>query len=55
MVAQAFTLEYVTLAWMAIEAAVAISSAVAANSLALAAFGIDSLIESLPRWFLSGD
>lgn len=41
----AFTIEYVTIAWMAIEAAVAIASAVAANSLTLLAFGIDSLIE----------
>jgi hypothetical protein len=41
----AFTIESITIAWMAIEAAVAIASAVAANSLTLLAFGIDSLIE----------
>jgi divalent metal cation (Fe/Co/Zn/Cd) transporter len=42
---EAFRIEYVTIAWMVIEAAVAIGSAVAANSLTLLAFGIDSLIE----------
>jgi divalent metal cation (Fe/Co/Zn/Cd) transporter len=42
---EAFRIEYITIAWMAIEAAVAIGSAVAANSLTLLAFGIDSLIE----------
>src|SRR5258707_12831204 len=42
---QAFRLEYITLAWMTIEAAVAIGSGIAAGSLALMAFGIDSLIE----------
>jgi divalent metal cation (Fe/Co/Zn/Cd) transporter len=41
----AFRLEYITLAWMTIEAVVAIGSGVAANSLTLTAFGIDSLIE----------
>ena len=45
LIRQAFRLEYVTLAWMAIEAVVAIWSAVQANSVALLAFGIDSLIE----------
>ncbi len=45
LVGEAFRIEYVTIAWMVIEAAVAIGSAVAANSLALLAFGIDSLIE----------
>jgi divalent metal cation (Fe/Co/Zn/Cd) transporter len=42
---QAFWLEYVTLAWMIVEAAVAIGSGIAANSLILVAFGIDSVIE----------
>lgn len=41
----AFRLEYITLAWMIVEAAVAIASGLAANSLILTAFGIDSLIE----------
>ena len=45
MIRRAFRLEYITLAWMTIEAAVAISSGVAADSLTLTAFGIDSLIE----------
>jgi hypothetical protein len=45
LIQRAFRLEYVTLAWMTIEAAVAIGAGVAAGSLALTAFGIDSLIE----------
>src|SRR5580704_19767846 len=45
MIRQAFRLEYITLAWMMIEAVVAIGSGVAAESLTLTAFGIDSLIE----------
>ncbi len=42
---QAFLLEYLTLAWMTVEAVVAIASGIAANSLTLVAFGIDSIIE----------
>lgn len=45
LVRQAFQLEYITLTWMTIEAAVAIGSGIAAQSLVLMAFGIDSLIE----------
>src|SRR5260370_40869495 len=45
LIQQAFRLEYITLAGMTIEAAVAIGSGVAADSLILTAFGIDSLIE----------
>ena len=45
LVRRAFRLEYATLAWMAIEAAVAIGSGVSARSVSLLAFGIDSLIE----------
>lgn len=45
LIRQAFRLEYLTLAWMTIEAAVGIGSGVAASSLVLVAFGIDSLIE----------
>jgi divalent metal cation (Fe/Co/Zn/Cd) transporter len=45
MVRQAFWLEYLTLAWMTVEAIVGIGSGIAANSLTLIAFGIDSLIE----------
>jgi divalent metal cation (Fe/Co/Zn/Cd) transporter len=44
-ISQAFRLEYITLAWMTLEAAVAIGSGVVAGSLTLTAFGIDSLIE----------
>jgi divalent metal cation (Fe/Co/Zn/Cd) transporter len=45
LVRQAFFLEYATLVWMTIEAGVAIISAIAAHSITLLAFGIDSLIE----------
>jgi divalent metal cation (Fe/Co/Zn/Cd) transporter len=45
LIRQAFLLEYATVAWMVIEAAVAISSGAAAESVSLLAFGIDSLIE----------
>ena len=45
MIRQAFWLEYLTLAWMTVEAAVAIASGIAANSLTLVAFGFDSVIE----------
>ena len=41
----AFRIEYITISWMIVKAAVSIGSAVAANSLALLAFGIDSVIE----------
>ena len=44
-IALAFRLEYATVAWMVIEAAVAVWSGLAAASIALLAFGIDSLIE----------
>lgn len=42
---QAFRLEWMTVAWMAIEGAVAISAGLAAGSLTLLAFGLDSVIE----------
>jgi divalent metal cation (Fe/Co/Zn/Cd) transporter len=45
LIRQAFQLEYITLGWMTIEAVVAITAGVAAGSLTLMAFGIDSLIE----------
>jgi len=45
LVRQAFRLEYATLAWMLVEAAVAIWSGAHAASVSLLAFGIDSLIE----------
>jgi divalent metal cation (Fe/Co/Zn/Cd) transporter len=45
LVRQAFRLEYATVAWMVIEAGVAIWSGVAATSVSLLAFGVDSMIE----------
>jgi divalent metal cation (Fe/Co/Zn/Cd) transporter len=45
LIGQAFRLEYASVAWMVIEAGVAISSGVGAASVSLLAFGIDSLIE----------
>ncbi len=45
LVRQAFWLEWLTIAWMMIEAFVAIVSGVAAHSITLLAFGLDSVIE----------
>jgi divalent metal cation (Fe/Co/Zn/Cd) transporter len=45
LIRRAFRLEYMTIAWMLVEAAVAICSGVQAASVCLLAFGIDSLIE----------
>jgi divalent metal cation (Fe/Co/Zn/Cd) transporter len=45
LIRQALHLEYLTVVWMTIEAVVAISSGIAAGSLTLVAFGIDSVIE----------
>jgi len=45
LVRQAFRLEYLTVAWMTIEAGVAIGSGIAAGSVTLLAFGLDSVIE----------
>lgn len=45
LVRQAFRLEYLTVAWMTVEAAVAVWSGIRANSISLLAFGIDSVIE----------
>lgn len=45
LVRDAFRLEYATVGWMLVEAGVAIWSGARANSVALLAFGIDSLIE----------
>jgi Co/Zn/Cd efflux system component len=42
---EAFTLEWFTIAWMTVEAVVAIGAGVTAGSLALLAFGLDSVIE----------
>ena len=45
LIREAFRLEWLTIGWMIIEGAVAIASGLAAGSLTLMAFGIDSLIE----------
>lgn len=45
LIQKAFRLEWLTIAWMAIEALVAIASGVVAGSLTLTAFGFDSVIE----------
>jgi hypothetical protein len=41
----AFRLEWLTVAWMVVEAAVALAAGVTAGSISLIAFGLDSLIE----------
>jgi divalent metal cation (Fe/Co/Zn/Cd) transporter len=45
LVKQAFWLKWITIAWMAIEAVVAIWSGFEAHSITLLAFGLDSIIE----------
>lgn len=45
LIREAFRLEWFTVAWMVIEAAVAIGAGVLAHSITLLAFGVDSLIE----------
>jgi divalent metal cation (Fe/Co/Zn/Cd) transporter len=45
LIRQAFLLEWITVIWMVIEAAVAIGAGLAARSVSLLAFGLDSLIE----------
>jgi hypothetical protein len=52
LVRQAFRLEWLTVAWMAIEALVAIGSGVIAGSLMLTAFGFDSVIELISAFVL---
>ncbi len=51
--------EYASMAWMTAEAAVAITAGVAAGSIALAGFGLDSVIEFAPAgivvWQLRGE
>jgi divalent metal cation (Fe/Co/Zn/Cd) transporter len=57
LVRTAFELEWLTLAWMMVEAGVAIGAGLAAHSLLLLAFGVDSVVElasaSLLLWRLS--
>ena len=45
LIREAFRLEWFTIAWMTGEAIIAIASGIAAHSISLTAFGIDSLIE----------
>ncbi len=45
LIARAFRLEWATIGWMTVEAAVSIAAAIAAGSLSLLAFGLDSAIE----------
>ena len=45
LIREAFRVEYVTIAWMFVEGGVAVSAGIAAGSITLLAFGIDSLIE----------
>jgi divalent metal cation (Fe/Co/Zn/Cd) transporter len=45
LIQRAFRLEWLSVAWMAVEAAVAIASGIAARSITLVAFGLDSVIE----------
>jgi divalent metal cation (Fe/Co/Zn/Cd) transporter len=45
LIRQAFRLEWLTIGWMAVEAAVAVASGIAARSIILIAFGLDSVIE----------
>ncbi len=47
LIGHAFILEWITIAWMILEVTVAIASGIAAHSLSLIAFGVDSGIELL--------
>jgi divalent metal cation (Fe/Co/Zn/Cd) transporter len=55
---RAFRLEYLTIGWNVIEAVVAVAAGIAASSIALIGFGLDSLIEvfaaSVVVWQLQG-
>ncbi len=52
LVRRAFALEYASVAWMLVEAAVAIASGLRAESVSLLAFGLDSLIEIVSAFVL---
>ena len=45
LIREALVFEWLTIAWMAIEAVVAIAAGIAAHSITLTAFGLDSVIE----------
>ncbi len=55
---QAFRLEYLTISWNALEAIIAVTAGVVAGSIALVAFGLDSVVEvfaaSVVVWELRG-
>jgi divalent metal cation (Fe/Co/Zn/Cd) transporter len=53
LVRRALRLEWLTIAWLVIEAAVALGAGIAAHSLSLIAFGADSLIELASAGVLS--
>jgi len=54
-----FTLEYASMAWMVVEAGVAITAGIVAASIALVGFGLDSVIElfsaGIVVWQLRGE
>ena len=52
LIRQAFRLEWCTVAWMSVEAGVAIWGGIAAGSLSLIAFGADSVVEMLSAFVL---
>jgi len=52
LISRAFTLEYFTIAWMLVEAVVAIGSGLVAHSITLIAFGADSVIELISAFVL---
>lgn len=53
LVRKAFWLEWITVGWVTIEAAVALAAGQAAHSITLTAFGIDSIIELLSAGVLT--
>jgi len=57
LIREAFQLEWLTIGWMTVEAAVSIAAGITADSLVLIAFGLDSVIElasaSVLMWRLS--
>jgi divalent metal cation (Fe/Co/Zn/Cd) transporter len=52
LVRAAFWLEWITIGWMVVEAAVALGSGIVAGSLVLLAFGLDSVIELISAGIL---
>jgi hypothetical protein len=55
LIRRAFRLEWFSVGWMAVEAAVAVASGIAARSITLIAFGLDTVIELASAGVLSGD